>query len=61
MVMVPTWTEMIPGNKTRLVVLADDGRVPEALLDPARKAPKLYEAGRSRCTTCFWSPQLEHI
>jgi len=45
MVMVPTWTEMIPGNKTRLVVLADDGRVPEALLDPARKAPKLYEAG----------------
>ena len=26
-----------------LVLLTDDGRVPEALLDPARKAPKTYE------------------
>jgi len=31
------------GNNPGLVVLTDDGRVPEALLDPARKAPKLYE------------------
>ena len=46
--MVLTWTEMTPGNNPRLVVLTDDGRVPEALLDPARKAPKLYEAGRRR-------------
>ena len=26
-----------------LVLLTDDGRVPEALLDPSRKAPKTYE------------------
>ena len=31
-------------DSSGLVLLTDDGRVPEALLDPARKAPKLYEA-----------------
>lgn len=30
-------------DSSGLVVLTDDGRVPEALLDPSRKAPKTYE------------------
>lgn len=30
-------------DSSGLVLLTDDGRVPEALLDPARKAPKVYE------------------
>ena len=30
-------------DSSGLVLLTDDGRVPEALLDPERKAPKVYE------------------
>ncbi|ACO70152.1 predicted protein, partial [Micromonas commoda] len=30
-------------DSSGLVLLTDDGRVPEALLDPSRKAPKTYE------------------
>ena len=30
-------------DSSGLVLLTDDGRVPEALLDPQRKAPKIYE------------------
>ena len=34
-----------------LVVLTDDGRVPDALLDPSRKAPKTYEVDVSPAPT----------